>query len=205
METGRSLDLFLVTADKGWIDDMRNALAKESMKADYILWLDSDMTFPDFTLIRMLKYFEQDATLEAVTGLYTYKTPPYVPHVYHEYNANKRKFKMAASFPLDKAFPVAGAAFGCLMMKTSVFKRIKQPYFRAEVRKGIMMVGEDLDFCRRTHMKMIMDPQISCGHIKENEYGIGSHIEFNGLKVKDGTLVLTKDKMRDIMKLHLKK
>lgn len=188
--------------DNGRVDDMRCALANGAIKekCDAILWLDSDMVFPPMTLIRMVSHFKRDPNLEAVSGLYTYKTPPYIPHIYPKIT-KEGKFRIASTFPVKEPFIIDGAGFGCLMMKTSVFKRVKKPYFTFVIKEGKIVKGEDLGFCLEAKMQMILDPEISCDHLRLAPFNIDSYAKFNDLEVKDGKLKLTKDKMHVIMEL----
>src|SRR5437016_193090 len=68
-KTQKDLQVSLVEGDSGWLDSMRNSIVKTcGDKFRYLLWCDSDMVFPDFTLVRMLSHFEADKKLEAVSG-----------------------------------------------------------------------------------------------------------------------------------------
>lgn len=192
---GRQYEAKLIFADKGYIDDMRNAIANAAVDGafDAVLWLDSDMTFPDCTIWKLLSHLVLDPSIEAVSGLYTHKHPPFMPHVYGQYDEEAKKYRVCSSFPLDAPFFVDGAGFGCLLMRTSVFARLKRPYFTMQVEDGILRVGEDLGFCTQAKMKMVLDPSVSCGHLAERAYGIRDHVEFSGASVNGGRLEMTKE------------
>lgn len=194
-------ELNYIFADKGRVDDMRNSLAEDAIKGGYdaILWLDSDMTFPPMTLIRLVSHLKKNPELEAASGLYTYKTPPFLPHVYPQ--LHKGKFKVAVVHPIEQPFFIDGAGFGCLLMKTSVFKRVKKPYFTFRLKEGKIVKGEDLGFCREAKMKMLLDPQIRCGHLRLTSFGLDDYVSFNNAEIKDGRISLSKERMNVIMKM----
>lgn len=176
-----SLDILM--AENGRIDDMRNTIANQAVreKYDYIFWMDSDMVFPHDCLPLMLMYCEKDGH-EAVSGLYTFKVPPFSPHIYPRIDESTGKFEMPISFPLKEPFSVAGAGFGCLLMKVSIFERMKAPYFSIIFQDNKMIKGEDLEFCKAANMDIILDPNISCGHLKLNQLGIQDFMGYNGLE-----------------------
>lgn len=189
------------------IATMRNFLAKDiiELKADYALWLDADMTFPPNMIIKMLQHFEEEGSLEAVTGLYVWKEPPFLPHAYYRFNTDTEKFKIACGFPVDKPLRVAGAGFGCIMMDAKVLKRMKYPYFKMDIAEDRISYGEDLYFCKKAKMTMIMDPKLACGHIGKNEFNINHYLAANGLTVKDNVIEVTDEQRQSIEDKHISK
>lgn len=192
-----TLDLLL--AENGGVDDMRNAVANQAITQGYqaIFWMDSDMTFPPDCLIRMIQYLIRDG-YEAVTGLYTYKTPPFMPHVYGRNIEGTNKFEIASGFPLKQPFKVEGAGFGCILMSTKVFERVPKPYFTMRFENGNMVEGEDLTFCAKAKMKMILDPTISCGHMKYGTFSVDDYVRSNGLSIEEDWVKCTK-KQKDVI------
>jgi len=198
-------ELTIIVQNEGWIDTMRNLLVMQALDAgaDYLLFLDTDMTFPEDTIVRMLKHFEEVDDLEAVTGLYTWKKPPFLPHVYHKLNKKTGKFKIAGGFPIDKPFIVEGCGFGVVMVKREVFERVPKPWFKMEMDKDDRVeYGEDLYFCKYARMKMWCDPNINCQHLIENGYDASSFVQYNGIEVKDGFLQTTKEQLKKIEEEH---
>ena len=78
------------------VEMMRNSLAEEALAAGqtHLLFLDSDMTFPENMIAKMVKTMEDNPYVEAVTGLYVRKTPPYIPQVYPNWDNKQQKFKI---------------------------------------------------------------------------------------------------------------
>jgi len=204
------------------LDDMRNEVVDLAIKTDHthLLLLDTDMDFPDDMIVKMIEDLEEneDQGVEVVTGLYTYKRPPFLPQVYLKYNEEDKKFSVSGAFPLDTLFKVDGAPAGCLMVKAEVFNRIESPYFKfvdkgegkeiiedkdgnitAEIPFGI---GEDLYFCLKAKPLILCDPRLKCKHYKTSGYGIDEYIKFNKLGVKDNQIIATKKQLKEIDRKH---
>ena len=146
----------------------RNNLAKEAIKAeaDWVLWLDSDMTFPPDLLQRMLKTCEENG-LDFLSGLYFRRNPPYSTVLYDRLEATDKgaSYTTLESVP-DGLFEIGGCGFGGVLMKTDVlmdvmgkFKRIFDP---------LDGLGEDLSFCWRARQcgyKLYCDASLEMGHV----------------------------------------
>ena len=147
--------------------ESRNKLAKQalSMGADYILWLDSDMVFPDDTLIRMLEHMKDK---EIVTGLYFRRAAPFTPVLLKSYKEKETiiEWEEYPDYPKDSVFEVAGMGFGCVMMRTDLLYDLGlnyQAWFQP-----IKNCGEDMSFCFRAKElghKIYCDSTIKCGHV----------------------------------------
>ena len=178
---------FVILHNKdGWIDRMRELLAQEAVevrKVDFLLWLDTDMQFPPSIVQQMMAWMEKFPELDGVTGLYTWKVPPFMPHVYSRYDEKDDKFTVAGGFPLNAGFSVEGAGFGCVMLRSSLFERTPRPWFKFEY--GVY--GEDLYFFRKARpVNMICDPRISCTHLLTGQgVDIKSYLKYNKLQVVD--------------------
>jgi hypothetical protein len=89
--------------------------------ADYILWLDSDMTFPSTTLTRLLSHNKN------IVGCnYKKRSNPQTPVAYKEIG------NWDSWLPLDEEenlVEVQGVGMGCILIKTELFKKISKPYF----------------------------------------------------------------------------
>ena len=208
-KTKRGIEISFLVQDGLKLDVMRNNLVKICLDNNqtHILFLDSDMAFPRNTIQRMIEDFEDNPKIEAVTGLYTWKKPPFIPHVYSKYNKDKDNFSVAGQFPMDKLFKVEGAGTGCLMVKIDVFKRTTAPWFSfEEITKGAiskMKMGEDLYFCKKAKPLMLCDPRIICEHFAARAYSIKDYFSFNKIKPKkNGNFVLTKKQIKAIGETH---
>ena len=146
----------------------RNALAMMAidMNAEYIFWMDSDMTFPQDCLIRMMKTL-QEKDLDILSGVYFRRVPPYSPVLFDklEMEGNDCKYTEFEKLP-DDLFEVGGCGFGCVLMKTEVLFNVLAQHGRMFTPIGDN--GEDVSFCLRAReigYKIICDPSIVCGHV----------------------------------------
>lgn len=154
----------------------RNIIAQQAIDGsyDYVLWLDSDMVFQPDTLQRLLADDK-----DIVSGLYFRRVKPFNPVLFKKLDVHGHEcdFEDVLEYP-DEIFPVAGAGFGCILMKTQVLRDIYEkegPMWFAP--KG--NVGEDCSFCiraRKCGYTVYCDPRIKLGHagsviITEANYG----------------------------------
>ena len=131
-------------------------------KADYVLWIDSDMVFPAEYLRRML-----DLDKDFVTGLYFQRRGNHAPVIYS--SVDDRDRIVYADYPKDKPFQVAACGFGLVLMRTSVIQRVSDANDGATF-QPFNGIGEDLSFCyrwQRAGGEIWCDPSIKPGHIGE--------------------------------------
>ena len=146
----------------------RNELTKRAieMGADYVFWLDSDMTFDPDTLQRMHETLEKE-NLDILTGLYFRRVQPFSPVLFKTLEPTENGFTWSEFTEIPEGlFEVAGCGFGCVLMKTEVFVDVffKHQHFF----DPILGTGEDLSFCWRARdcgYKIICDPSIPLGHV----------------------------------------
>lgn len=166
--------------------DARNSLAKQAVTEgfDRILWLDSDMDFQTDLLKRLSA--DLDEGRDFVSGLYFKRRAPFVPVVYKElgyYHSEEldEVSPIAVSYtdyPRDSVFPVAGAGFGGVLMKTEIVKRVGDKFGLPF--SPIMGFGEDLSFCMRCKdlgIELYCDSRVKMGHV-----GLGTITEETFLK-----------------------
>lgn len=152
------------------IYESRNNLAKQAMqaKADYIMWLDSDMTFAPDTMTRLQQHMENG--LDVVTGIYFRRRPPFTPTLFKELrrtdDPNVAEHANFDDYPQDSLFEIAGCGFGCVMTRVSVLEDVMLNY--QDWFGPVCGLGEDLSFCLRARelgYKLWCDSSIKCGHI----------------------------------------
>lgn len=156
----------VISFNKGsLIYDSRNHLVQQAVSwgADYMMWFDSDMTFPQDVIERLLKHMENS---DIACGIYFRRVAPFEPVIYKRVDAQGDSEKYN-DYPKDSTFNVEGMGFGCVMVKTSVFLDMV-------LNQGggwftpFENYGEDLAFClraKRLGYKMICDSTIKCGHV----------------------------------------
>lgn len=145
----------------------RDELAKRAieMGADYVFWLDSDMTFSPDILERM---FANKDKGDIITGLYFRRVPPFTPVLFNKLEIDEElrcTWEEPTELP-DEPFEVAGCGFGCVLMPTDIFIDVQNRY--SAMFSPIGGTGEDLSFCwraRQLGFKIICDPSIQLGHV----------------------------------------
>ena len=153
------------------IYDSRNRLAEYAVRinADYILWLDSDMTFPPDVLERMMKVLDEHEEIDVLSGLYFRRAAPFTPVAFDVLETDEKgelKFENMDDVP-DGLREVAGCGFGCVLMKTDCLFDIagqEGPVWFSPLAN----VGEDCAFCMRARKygyKIYIDPSIEFGHM----------------------------------------
>lgn len=151
--------------------DSRNRLAEYAVRidADYILWLDSDMTFPPDVLERMMKVMDENKDIDILTGLYFRRSTPFTPVAFDVLETDEKGelvFENMDDVP-DGIREVAGCGFGCVLMKTDCLFDIagkEGPVWFSPLAN----VGEDCAFCMRARKygyKIYLDPSIEFGHM----------------------------------------
>lgn len=151
------------------VDQARNQIAKkflEEKESDYLLFLDSDMTFPQ-NLIKRLLAIDGDIS----SALAFKKWVPHLPTIYVQ--RNDEKFHSLVDYEPNKIIEVDACGMACCLIKRKVFEVIEQPFFKFEEiinrdTKTIEILGEDLSFCkkvRKTGFKIKVDTGLIAGHI----------------------------------------
>lgn len=149
------------------IYDSRNKLAAQAVKmgADFVLWLDSDMTFNPDTLERLCA--DIDGGRDIVSGLYFRRAAPYTPVAFSKIEiVDDHADFDNYSGELSGIHEVAGVGFGCVLISTDVFIDCFAKY--GTVFSPIGGLGEDLAFCWRARQqgyKVYLDTDIKCGHV----------------------------------------
>ena len=156
------------------IYDARNTLAKQAVSENFdrVLWFDSDMDFAPDTMIQLSK--DLDEGRDFVSGLYFKRKAPIEPIIYEKvgYYSDKNKDEITPvavskhDYPEDSIFEVEGAGFGCVMMNTSLIKRVADEFGLPF--SPMMGFGEDLSFCGRATqlgVKLYCDSRVKCGHV----------------------------------------
>ena len=127
------------------IPNARNEIVGYFLKspADYLMWLDSDMTFPD-TVVEELFVMDKDIA----GAIYVRKVPPHYPVIINKDESGVPHGIMV--FPEEDYFKVDGIGMGCTLVKRKVFEAMKPPYFAMPRNETLGRTeGEDLDFCNQ--------------------------------------------------------
>jgi len=170
----------------------RNTLC-DRFQGDWLLMLDTDHVFDPDICARMV-YLMNKHNVEVLTGIYQYKSEPHSPVLYQK-SKDGNAFEMIGKWDDNcELFEIASSGGGCLLIKKSVIKRIKE-----ELREGAFDItppfSEDHSFFKRLeklNIKAYCAPGIESSHLKYKEitmqdYKIedlkfGERIEVGGLK-----------------------
>ena len=151
--------------------DARNQLTKYVIDKgcyDYVLWLDSDMTFDPDLLDRLMEDMEGR---QAVTGLCFGRRPPFKPCIYKKLDVTQNGQMLLPvcenwfDYPRDQVFEVQACGFACVLMRVGVLEDMGiygVPFF------PVGGLGEDLTFCwraRKLGIKFHCDSRLKIGHI----------------------------------------
>lgn len=158
----RGLDIVVVNPKSSIVAVARNNGVERAQKhqAGYLLFLDSDMTFPPNTLARLLGHGK-----DIVGALYTKRLPPYEI--------------LGTPLPGAKATENGLAEMqriptGCLLISMRVFDKLERPYFHFGINETTRnLLGEDYAFCddaRAAGFSIWADMNLSreIGHIGEH-------------------------------------
>lgn len=144
----------------------RNDLAKKSieMECDYVLWLDSDITFKPDLLERLWAIKDKG---DIITGLYYRRVKPFSPVIFDEIHIDENGCSWSEPDEIpDGLFEAEGCGFGCVLMPTNIFIDVMAKF--GALFSPIGNVGEDLSFCWRARQcgyKIVCDPTIYIGHV----------------------------------------
>ena len=187
----REGDCFVTMQIGSLIYDSRNHLASAAieMGADYVFWMDSDMTFPADALQKMLKLAKEKGDDAIITGLYFRRVEPFTPVLNDILSVNEEgdiTFHNLEAIPTEP-FEVEGCGFGCVLCPTDALMTVALKYKAMfDPMKG---AGEDLSFCIRARecgYHIWCDPSIECGHVGHSVITRGFWESYKMVKGKSG-------------------
>lgn len=169
--------------ERALIDDARNTLTETFLKSptEWLFWMDSDMTFPEDTLVKLFKVAEEKQA-KMVTGIYYQRKGMNYPVLWSRGEelvetgtktglnsplSKTNKYVGTFMFPhIDKKqpFKAHAAGFGCVLVHRSVFEVMPRPWFKFI--KG--ECSEDFYFFVNAHehgFDLWVEPTITLGHI----------------------------------------
>ena len=110
--------------------------------SEYILWLDSDMTFPATTAVRLLSHKEP-----IVAANYAKRSVPCKSVAYKKIG----DWNSSLDFNIESSLvPVEGIGMGCMLMKTKIFEKLPKPWFEFtwdDTQNNFL--GEDMNLCKK--------------------------------------------------------
>jgi len=153
-------DTIITYCSQGSVSAMRNEIVDNFLKGNgtHLLFLDSDMVFPDNTIKLLLK-----ANHDVIGGVYNTKS--ILPMAVF-YNKLEDGYESVSNFthPIQE---VDATGCGCLMIKRRVLEKMQAPFFLETIR-NTSRVGEDIYFCEKVKelgYKIYVNFNVGCGHI----------------------------------------
>lgn len=156
------------------IVNQRYELVKSAQEweATHVMFIDSDMEFEPFHVINLLDFDE-----DIVGAAYSKRVAPFITTAWTEIDAWDTHIRCDEQ--TDSHIKVAAMGLGFCLIKTPVFKKIKQPWFEIGYYDG-HYTGEDIEFFRKCISTDIwLDVQTTCelGHLGTKSYKVDDGIE----------------------------
>lgn len=173
--TMAGIDVHVVYDQSTILLSQREKLAQQALaiKADYALWLDSDMMFPSTTALRLMAH-----DVDIVCSNYMKRSVPLQTVAYPERGNWENWLPLEGDQELQE---VEGVGMGCMMMKTEVLKKITPPYFAFEYKDGDWH-GEDFFFqskLRKAGYKILVDMNLSFQVRHVGQWAFGPNLGVN--------------------------
>lgn len=126
------------------IPKQREQLARAAVERSgttHVMWIDSDMRFPNDALVRLLSH-----ALPAVCASYTERVPPFRPVAFLDAkDFNKRVWPLQGATGLVK---IAACGLGMMLVHADVFRAMDAPWFAVAYNQASgTFLGEDVFFC----------------------------------------------------------
>ena len=156
------------------IYNARNTVAENAIKNgfDRVLWIDSDMVFPEDALLKLLQRMDGTGA-DIISAIYFQRKKDAKPVIFDNvvWDVQPDGIVQAGAtffedYPHDSLFDVQGVGFGCVLTSVDILRKTKEKY--GSPFTPLMGLGEDLAFCwraRKLGARIMCDSSIKCGHI----------------------------------------
>lgn len=152
----------------------RHTLASKALEEEcsHILFIDSDMTFPNFTLHQLLRWDKDVVAANCVT-----KSIPALPTA-RQFDKDNPAGRLVSSLGREGLEKVWRIGTGVMLVKTKVFKKLPQPWFPITWQpENDDYTGEDWNFCKAcadAKIDVFIDHGLSqhIGHVGSLEYNL---------------------------------
>lgn len=168
----------------------RNAIVKAALqyRADYIWMLDDDHIIhvenlvnphfgrmDDYDLpIKLVKRLEEHPDAGVVGALYYQRGGDYYPVILQEPKDDPRPFFLTHAEISRRMQKVDVTGGGCMMIRTSIFDKIKEPWFKPEHE-----FGTDIQLCKQAReagFEVWCDTSLEIGHMQKEKRVITSEL-----------------------------
>lgn len=156
-------------ATSSLVYDSRDRLAREAIdkESDYVLWLDSDMTFSADLLVDFMHDIEKE-DVDSVCGLFFARRPNFDPCVWTKLRmgiGDEAINERLVDIP-DEMFEIDACGMAAVLMKTEMINAVMKKNGTAF--QPLAGYGEDVSFCvraRKLGFRLWCDPKIEVGHM----------------------------------------
>jgi len=176
----------------------REQLAKNALlqNFDFILMMDNDMLYPIDFAEYMLRDMEEHPEIDVLAPLAFMRNPPHYAVMYsitegydHDLKQDYFMNRFVKKYPKNKLVECDAVGFGAALIRTSLLRKMKAPYFFSTTG-----VGEDIWFChnakKTADARIFMDTRIKLAHLG-NQVVIDE--EYREKYVKENKEVLDKE------------
>lgn len=153
----------------------REKLVQEALKGemDYIFMYDDDMVLPIDTVEFLLRDMEEHPEMDVVAPLAFMRNPPHYAVIYttiegYDQGSHQPYFinNFVKNYPKDKLVECDAVGFGAVLIRMSMVKKLKPPYFFSTTGSG-----EDIYFCMKSRQevgaRVFMDTRVKLGHLSK--------------------------------------
>jgi hypothetical protein len=146
----------------GPIEEMRNNLVESALTAGctHLIMMDTDQIYQPDTVTRLLSHRKP-----IVGCMICRRYPPFDPLML---KGEVGGYENITEWKDGELVEVDATGTGCLMFETSVFKKIKAPWFKFRKTETGSNIGEDIGFCsvaKRHGYKIYVDTGCKAGHL----------------------------------------
>lgn len=144
LNTMHELDTQIFMDSSTILLNQRERLATEAVNlgCEYMLWLDSDMTFPATTALRLLGHNE-----DVVAANYVRRQLPLKGVAYKKIGNWQDPLEFTIE---DELVEVEGVGMGCMLIRTDIFSKIPKPWFDfGWTPDSNDWLGEDMILCQK--------------------------------------------------------
>jgi len=136
----------------------RNHIVEDALekKSDYLFFIDADMVFPPYTLMKLLSHEKK-----IVNALAFRRIQPHYPCIF-EWNEKEKSYETMAY--TKGLLEVDATGMACMLINMDVFRKMERPwyYYRDHI------FSSDLTFCKNAKKlgyKILVDTDLKIKHI----------------------------------------
>lgn len=170
----------------------RNQIA-DSMKGDYLMFLDSDMVFSTDIFDRLVA-----SDVDIVSGMCFMREYPFKPAFMRI--DSEGLYKPVEDFEPNRLIEVDAVGMACTLIKKKVLDAIGKPYFEfMKNEKTGDIMGEDVSFCKKAKdkgFKVFVDTSLEIGHIAHQVIGLETYKFYN--PKKKSNIIIPKGSLNNV-------